>query len=71
MVKWIEEDNKKGWKLGWYIVIIKNYIKVCDVIEVEYVSESGKVYKVNVKDSVENGILRFYVIICEVLDFYD
>lgn len=49
MVKWIDEDNKKGWKLGWYIVIIKNYIIVCDVIEMEYVSELGKVYKVNVR----------------------
>lgn len=44
---------------------------MCDVIEIEYVSELGKVYKVNVKDSVENGILWFYVIICCVLDFYD
>lgn len=49
MVKWTDEDNKKGWKPGWYTAIIKNYITVCDVIEMEYVSEPGKVYKVNVR----------------------
>lgn len=60
VVKWTEEDNTKGWKPGWYTDVIKNYIKVCDAIEVEYVSEPGKVYKVNVKDSVlilDNQIL--------------
>lgn len=71
MVKWTEEDNKKCWKPGWYTAIIKNYIQVCDAIEVEYVSEPGKVYKVNVKDSVENGTLRLHVTTCEVPDLYD
>lgn len=71
MVKWTDEDNKKGWKPGWYTAIIKNYITVCDVIEMEYVSEPGKVYKVNVKDSVENGTLRLHVTTCGVPDLYD
>ena len=71
MVKWTDEDNKKGWKPGWYAAIVKNYIKVCDVIETEYVSAPGKVYKVNVKDNVENGTLRLHVTTCGVPDVYD
>ena len=71
MVKWTDEDNKQGWKPGWYAAIVKNYIKVCDVIEIEYVSEPGKMYKVNVKDSVENGTLRLHVTTCRVPDIYD
>ena len=71
MVKWTNEDKKKGWKPGWYTGIIKNYIKASDVIEIEYVCEPGKVYKVNVKDSVENGTLRLHVTTCGVPDLYD
>ena len=71
MVKWTNEDKKKGWKPGWYTAIIKNYIKASDVIEIEYVSEPGKVYKVNVKDSVQNGTLRLHVTTCGVPDLYD
>ena len=26
MVKWTDEDNKQGWKPGWYAAIVKNYI---------------------------------------------
>ena len=57
MVKWTEKDDNKGWKPGWYTAIIKKYIKVLVVLEIEYVSEPGKVYKVHVKDSVEKGTL--------------
>ena len=71
MVKWTEEDNKKGWKPGWYAAIIKNYIKIFDVIEIEYVSEPGKVYKVKVKENVENGTLRLHVATCGAPDLYD
>ena len=71
MVKWTDKDNKQAWKAGLYVAIVKNYIKVCDVIEIEYVSEPGKVYKVNVKDSLENGTLRLHVTTCGVPDLYD
>ena len=47
MVKWTDKNNRKDWKPGWYTAIIKNYMKVCDVIEIEYVSEPGKCGKWN------------------------
>ena len=71
MVKWTERDNNDGWKLEWYTAIIKNYTKVLHVIETEYVSEPGKVYKVHVKDGVEKGTLRLHVTTCGVADLYD
>ena len=71
MVKWTEKDDNKGWKPGWYTAIIKKYIKVLDILEIEYVSEPGKVYKVHVKDSVEKGTLRLHVTTCGVADLYD
>ena len=69
--KWTEEDTKNGWKPGWYATIIKNYIKVFDVIEIEYVSEPGKVLKVKVKKNVENRTLRLHVATCGASDLYD
>ena len=39
---------------------MKRYIKVLDIIEIKYASEPGKVYRVNVKESVEKGTLRQY-----------
>lgn len=62
MVKWIEDDKIKGWKPGWYTANIKKYmyIRVFDIIEVEYTSEPGKIYKVLVKESVENGTLLLH-----------
>ena len=71
MVKWTEKDDNKGWKPGWYTAIIKKYIKVSDVLEIECVSEPGKVYKVHVKDSMEKGTLRLHVTTCGVADLYD
>ena len=71
MVKWTEKDDSKGWKPGWYTAIIKKYIKVLDILEIEYVSEPGKVYKVHVKDSMEKGTLRLHVTPCGVADLYD
>ncbi|KAJ7394611.1 hypothetical protein OS493_000429 [Desmophyllum pertusum] len=65
-VKWTEQDSKKGWKPGWYTAIVKKYI-----IEIEYACEPGKVYRVNVKESVENGTLRLHAITCGVPDLYD
>ena len=44
---------------------------MCDVIQIEYVSEPGEVYKVNVKDSRENGTLRLHVTTCGVPDLCD
>ena len=70
-VKWTKDDNKKGWKPGWYATIIKNHIKVFDVIEIEDVSEPGKVLKVKVKKNVENGTLRLHVATCGAPDLYD
>lgn len=70
-VKWTEQDSKKGWKPGWYTAIVKKYIKVFDIIEIEYACEPGKVYRVNVKESVENGTLRLHAITCGVPDLYD
>ena len=71
MVKWTEKDDNKGWKPGWYTAIIKKYIKVLVVLEIEYVSEPGKVYKVHVTDSVEKGTLRLHVTTCGVADLHD
>lgn len=44
MVKWINENNVNGWKIGCYIVVVKNFIKVFDIIYIKYVCELGKVY---------------------------
>ena len=71
MVKWTEDDKTKGWKPGWYTANIKKYIKVFDIIEIEYTSEPGKIYKVKVKESVENGTLRLHNTPCVVQDLYD
>jgi len=65
MVKWIEDGKIKGWKPEWYTVNIKKYIKVVDIIEVEYTSEPGK------SQRVENGTLRLHNTPCEVQDLLD
>lgn len=71
MVKWTKEDKTKGRKPGWYTAIIKQYVKELDMIEVEYVSEPGKVYWVKVEESVQEGILRLHISTCKVPDLYD
>ena len=52
MVKWTNENNANGWKTGCYTAVVKNFIKVLDIIHIKYVCEPGKVYRVNVKESV-------------------
>lgn len=64
MVKWNEDNKTKGWKPGWYTANIKKYIKVFDIIEIEYT-------QVKVKESVENGTLRLHNTPCVVQDLYD
>ena len=57
-MKWTGTDNLGGWKPGWYMGKVQRYNLQNDEITVQYSSEPGKVYKMNVKDSVEEGILQ-------------
>lgn len=71
MVKWTKEDETKGWKPEWYTAIIKQYVKELDMIEVEYISEPGRVYRVKVEECVQKGTMRLYISTCKEPDLYD
>lgn len=71
LVKWTGEDNMNSWQPGWYIAKVLRYHKNMDEIEIEYLSEPGSIYRMNLDSSVKEGILQVAGCTKVVPDLYD
>ena len=71
MVRWSEDDERRGWTPGWYGATMVGYVRDDDCIEVEYSSEPGRSYRMNVEESVGDGKLRLHEITCTTTDLYE
>ena len=69
-VLWGEEDALAGWEPGWYTGVIRAYDLASDKVTIEYSSEEGEWYQLNVKDSINEGKLKLLKVTCDS-DLYD
>ena len=71
MVRWLEDDERRGWTPGRYGATVVGYVRDDDCIEVEYSSEPGRSYRMNVEESVGDGKLCLHKITCTTTDVYE
>lgn len=58
-IRWTKVDvSDSGWRPGWFVAEVQDFNLDNDWIKVEYTREEGKVYKVNVRQDLGEGILR-------------
>ncbi len=59
MIKWTQADvGKMGWNPGWYVAEVEESNIEDDWIKIEYSSEPGRIYKVDVSSELANGTLK-------------
>ena len=69
-VLWSKEDSLSGWEPGWYTGVVLAYDPPSDKITIEYSSEKGERYQINMKESINEGKLKALKITCDS-DLYD
>lgn len=69
-VLWGKEDALSGWEPGWYTGVVRAYDLPTDKITIEYSSEKGEQYQLNVKESIDEGKLKVLKVTCDS-DLYD
>ena len=69
-VLWGKEDALSGWEPGWYTAVVRAYDSPSDEITIEYSSEKGERYQLNVKESIDEGKLKVLKVTCDS-DLYD
>ena len=52
-VLWGKEDALAGWESGWYTGVVRAYDLASDNVTIEYSSEKGEWYQLNVKESID------------------
>lgn len=71
VVKWTGEDNMNSWQPGWYTAKVLSYHQDTDEIKIEYLSEPGTIYNMNVDSGIKEGVLRVAGCAKVVPELYD
>ena len=66
----VEEDSLAGWEPGWYTGVVRAYDLASDKVTIEYSSEKGEWYQLNVKETIDEGKLNLLKVTCDS-DLYD
>ncbi len=58
-VKWAaNEIGDSGWRPGWYLATVTGYNSDMDTLTVEYISEPGCVYDVELTPALASGQIK-------------
>ena len=60
-----EKDAMLEWGAVWYTAIVRFYNRMSGDITIEYSSEQGMRYVLNVKESADKGILKLLKVPCD------
>ncbi len=58
-VRWNKDDiGDSGWKTGWYVAYVQGYNAESDILTLEYPSEPGCTYSVELTPMITSGTIK-------------